>query len=89
MPRVCRVKLNRYVLRYLRERRQWTISQLAGLCGVSQPNMSRLESGERQPSWDLLQRLAAAFEIDHRALLSPLDDTDAEAAWPYLRGGLR
>ena len=49
----------------LREERGWSQGQLAELCSSSPSNISKVERGdERGYSIDLLEALAAAFEIE-------------------------
>ena len=54
-------------LRRLRELRGLTLTVLAGRTGISKSTLSRLESGQREPSLELLLPLAAAFHL-------PLDE---------------
>jgi transcriptional regulator with XRE-family HTH domain len=54
-------------LRRLRERRSLTLTALAAQTGISKSTLSRLESGQRKPSLELLLPLAAAFHL-------PLDE---------------
>jgi len=54
-------------LRRLRERRGWTLTALAAQTGISKSTMSRLESGQRKPSLELLLPLAEAHHL-------PLDE---------------
>ncbi|MER7762764.1 helix-turn-helix domain-containing protein [Streptomyces sp. NPDC097619] len=54
-------------LRRLREQRALTLASLAETTGISKSTLSRLESGERKPSLELLLPLAAAYRV-------PLDD---------------
>jgi transcriptional regulator with XRE-family HTH domain len=48
-------------LRAAREARRLTLDQLSASTGVSKAHLSRLESGERQPSVGILVELAAAL----------------------------
>ena len=54
-------------LRRLRERRGLTLTALAAQTGISKSTMSRLESGQRKPSLELLLPLAEAHHL-------PLDE---------------
>jgi transcriptional regulator with XRE-family HTH domain len=54
-------------LRRLRERRGLTLTALAAQTGISKSTMSRLESGQRKPSLELLLPLAAVYHL-------PLDE---------------
>jgi transcriptional regulator with XRE-family HTH domain len=54
-------------LRRLRERRGVTLTALAAQTGISKSTLSRLESGQRRPSLELLLPLAAAHHL-------PLDE---------------
>ncbi len=54
-------------LRWLRERRDVTLAALAAETGISVSTLSRLESGQRRPTLELLLPLARAYQV-------PLDD---------------
>ena len=54
-------------LRRLRERRDMTLTALAAKTGISKSTLSRLESGQRKPSLELLLPLAEAHHL-------PLDE---------------
>lgn len=56
------------VVTRLRQKRNWTQSHLAVLVGVSQPVISRIESGKQQPDAFVYGRLAAAFGLSVQAL---------------------
>ena len=50
-------------LRELRRRRGETLAELSAQTGISTSTLSRLESGLRKPTLDLLIRLAAAYRV--------------------------
>ena len=50
-------------LRALRRRRGITLTDLAGTTGISVSTLSRLESGARRPTLELLLPLAKAYEV--------------------------
>ena len=50
-------------LRSLRKERDTTLSDLAAQTGISVSTLSRLESGERRPTLELLLRLAQAYGV--------------------------
>jgi transcriptional regulator with XRE-family HTH domain len=54
-------------LRALRQRRETTLAQLSQLTGISVSTLSRLESGQRKPTLELLLPLARAHQV-------PLDE---------------
>jgi transcriptional regulator with XRE-family HTH domain len=54
-------------LRALRQRRRLTLTQLSEETGISVSTLSRLESGQRRPTLELLLRLARAHQV-------PLDE---------------
>ncbi|MGW7757363.1 helix-turn-helix domain-containing protein [Streptomyces violaceusniger] len=64
-----------------RERRRWTLAQLADASGVSQAMISRIERGESSPTAVVLGKLSAAFQLSVASLLAlaegTRDDTDA------------
>ncbi|MCF3128951.1 helix-turn-helix domain-containing protein [Streptomyces olivochromogenes] len=53
-----------------RERRRWTLSQLADASGVSQAMISRIERGESSPTAVVLGKLSAAFQLSIASLLA-------------------
>lgn len=54
-------------LRWLRNQRDVTLTELAAVTGISKSTLSRLESGQRKPSLELLLPIALAHRI-------PLDE---------------
>src|SRR3954468_18147744 len=54
-------------LRRLRERRDMTLTAVAARTGISKSTLSRLESGQRKPSLELLLPLAETYHL-------PLDE---------------
>jgi len=50
-------------LRALRKQRNTTLEQLASATGISVSTLSRLESGQRRPTLDLLLPLAQAHHV--------------------------
>lgn len=50
-------------LRTLRQRRRTTLTQLAETTGISVSTLSRLESGQRRPTLELLLPLARAHQV--------------------------
>ena len=60
----------------VRERRQelgWSQEQLALKASINRTYIASLESGRRNPSLDLIARLAAAMKIDAAELVSGLE----------------
>ncbi|MEU9242960.1 XRE family transcriptional regulator [Streptomyces sp. NPDC048385] len=53
-----------------RERRRWTLAQLADASGVSSAMISRIERGESSPTAVVLGKLSAAFQLSVAALLA-------------------
>jgi transcriptional regulator with XRE-family HTH domain len=58
-------------LRRLRGERGWRLEDLAERTGLSKAYLSRLESGERQPSLTALFSIARAYGISFSALFEP------------------
>jgi transcriptional regulator with XRE-family HTH domain len=56
-------------LKALRTQRGWTLEKLSKVSKLSEPYLSRLESGSRQPSLAALITLARTYEIPLRTLL--------------------
>ncbi|MEU0965691.1 helix-turn-helix domain-containing protein [Streptomyces sp. NPDC005917] len=53
-----------------RERRRWTLAQLADASGVSPAMISRIERGESSPTAVVLGKLSAAFQLSVASLLA-------------------
>lgn len=60
-------------LRTARQERDWTLEELAGRAGMSVSTLSRLESGKRQASLELLLPLTRQLGIRIDDLLEPVD----------------
>jgi quercetin dioxygenase-like cupin family protein len=75
-------------LRAVREQRQTTLAQLAQASGISVSTLSRLESGGRKPTLELLLRLAQAHDLRVDELLTgpPTDDPRVQPQ-PITRNG--
>jgi transcriptional regulator with XRE-family HTH domain len=71
-------------LRLLRNRNGWTLEELSLRTELSEPFLSRLESGRRQPSLAALITLARAYSIPLAALL---DETPSSSAPVVIRAG--
>jgi len=56
-------------LKALRNQKGWTLERLSKLSKLSEPYLSRLESGSRQPSLAAMITLAQVFDIPLRTLL--------------------
>jgi transcriptional regulator with XRE-family HTH domain len=75
-------------LRAVRERRQATLADLSKACGVSVSTLSRLESGGRKPTLELLLRLAHAHGLSVDELLAePATDDPVVHTKPIARPG--
>ena len=48
-----------------------SITKLAELVGITQPNMSNIANGKTSPSLDLLERIAAALDVSVPELFAP------------------
>jgi transcriptional regulator with XRE-family HTH domain len=75
-------------LRALRRRRGTTLTQLAEITGISVSTLSRLESGGRKPTLELLLPLARAHQVSLDELVDapPTGDPRVHAK-PIVRGG--
>jgi transcriptional regulator with XRE-family HTH domain len=70
-------------LQLLRERAALSQYALARRAGLSKQALSRLEKGDREPSWDTVQRIAAALGVDCTAFADPnLEMPPVEPARP-------
>ncbi len=67
-----------------RERRRWTLAQLADASGVSRAMVHRIERGESSPTAVVLGKLSGAFRISVSSLLAmaegAMDDGDGKEA---------
>lgn len=50
------------IIRYLRSQHGWTMADLAEKASVSPSTMSRIESGERNPSFKVMVKLFQTLE---------------------------
>jgi transcriptional regulator with XRE-family HTH domain len=62
-----------------RERRRWTLAQLADASGVSQAMISRIERGESSPTAVVLGKLSAAFQLSIASLLALAEGAQEES----------
>ena len=76
-------------LRELRRRAGMTLSQLAGTTGISVSTLSRLESGRRRPTLELLLPLAQAHQVPLDELVGapPVGDPRIDPE-PFTRHGV-
>jgi transcriptional regulator with XRE-family HTH domain len=56
----------RILLRYWRERRGYSIRELAARAGVGFASVTRIENGHMSPTVAMLEKLASALEIEVR-----------------------
>jgi transcriptional regulator with XRE-family HTH domain len=64
-------------LRVLRSARGWTLEELAERSGLSKPYLSRLESGNRQPSIAAVLTLARVYGVPMGSLFGPQHSDDS------------
>jgi transcriptional regulator with XRE-family HTH domain len=64
-------------LRSMRRERGWRLEDLADRTGLSKAYLSRLESGERQPSLTALFGVARAYGVSFSALFEPEPETQS------------
>lgn len=76
-------------LRRLRKEREVTLAALSESTGISVSTLSRLESGLRKPSLELLLPIAQAHQVPLDELVGapPVDDPRVRAAKPIVRHG--
>lgn len=72
-------------MRRLRRERGWRLEDLAERTGFSRPYLSRLESGERQPSLTALFSVARAYGVSFSNLFEP--EPEAESGVVVRAGG--
>lgn len=75
-------------IKQLRDNNGFTQEQLAGYLGIGRVTLAHFESGHRQPSLEVLEKLATLYGIDTIDLLAP--DTHAQelnAAFAFRAAG--
>ncbi|MYW63454.1 helix-turn-helix domain-containing protein [Streptomyces sp. SID8379] len=65
-------------IRAERDRRHWTLAELADASGVSRAMIHRIERGESNPTAVVLGKLSAAFRLSVATLLDPDGTGEAE-----------
>ncbi len=71
----------------LRESRRLTGRQLAKLAGISNSSLARIEAGFANPSYETLQKIAAALQVDIKDIIGETDGekpTLKQIAWKLL-----
>jgi transcriptional regulator with XRE-family HTH domain len=61
-------------LKRLRKKRGWSQTQLAEQIGSHLSHINRIETGKYNPSLDVVQKLAAAFDVTIDYLVSDTDE---------------
>lgn len=69
----------KYRIKEHRKARGWSQEHLASLADTSKGYISQLESGQRDPSAEMLRSLAAAFEKDVTEMIEPENDEARQA----------
>ena len=67
------------MIRNMRKERGWTLADVEGKTGLSRAYLSLIERDVRPPSLKILKRIAKAFEIDYRKLLTGEDHPETLA----------
>ena len=85
------MQINPVALKQWRTERGLTISALAAKSAMAQPNLSKMEAGEEQPSYARLLKIASALGVDAGCLIGPDIDPRLvdESVWPFQRGKKR
>ena len=76
-------------LKSLRAERGWTLEDLSARADLSQPYLSRLEAGDRQPSLAALISLAQAFEMPLATLFETQKSESKTSNMTVVRAGTR
>ena len=63
---------------YLRKLKGLTQAEVAERAGISRTNLSRFESGEYNPTLEMLVKLATAMDLDILVTLKPKNNNDTE-----------
>jgi len=75
-------------IRQQRERANLSLRRLADTAGISNPYLSQIERGIRQPSAEILSRLSRALEISANSLYSKAGFLDEEMQSPTISDAL-
>src|SRR5437868_14836398 len=76
-------------LRALRHQRETTLADLSSATGISVSTLSRLESGQRRPTLELLLPLARAYQVPLDELVgAPAADDPRVHALPFTQHGI-
>lgn len=77
-------------IKYLREKKGWSISILAQRAKVGRSTISNIETGRNKPATDVIIKLADAFEVstDHllgvdKEVISTSKTKDKELFWQF------
>jgi len=62
------------ILRRLRNAKGWSQEDLAVRLEISRSHIGRLETGEKQPSLNMLFRLANALEVPASAIIAEMEN---------------
>ena len=63
---------------YLRKLKGLTQAEVAERAGISRTNISRFESGEYNPTLEMLVKLATAMDLDILVTLKPKNNNDTD-----------
>lgn len=65
-----------------------TVVSLAGMIGITQPNMSNIVNGKSTPSLETLEKIANALEIDITELFEQAKSDTASLTCPHCGKGI-
>ena len=74
-------------LRDLRRERGWTLEEAADRCGVARSTLSKIENDQMSPTFDLLTRLTAGFDLNITELFVALSPALGAARRAVTRAG--
>src|SRR5256886_16267350 len=76
-------------LRALRQQHDMTLAELSSATGISVSTLSRLESGQRRPTLELLLPLARAYQVPLDELIgTPTTEDPRVRALPFTQRGI-
>lgn len=70
------------VIRQRRREKGWKISQLATRCNISRPHLDNVEHGRKNPSIELIYRIATALGIDAKDIAADPASLDIDVTGP-------
>ena len=65
-------------IKYFRNTRKLTVTELSDMCGLSQPAISQIENGKRDPSQESIEAIAKALNVSVNELIEKAESYHEE-----------